>query len=164
MYFYRPIIISYRKCFWLEALPIKLHNMGIIPYLGECYAESVKNCNQLALDCNFSKQRQLQYLHNLLFKVALKMFFDAVWPIATNITHLVGFIGDEYISPVRRVRIENQLQSLQVSLLVSKEMEISATSAAAYKTTSEISPQVPPSHRGEAHRIEYLRHVVVSYP
>lgn len=132
--------------------------------LGECWMEFVDEYQQIARDYKLSQTQKYQYLHNILAKDAQRFYLDRVENYATNFQQAVDMINQEYNSPVRQARVKNYLNSLRISDFVNGGMEVSAALAKVYRLVLQLSRQVPTSHRGDAHRIEFLRRAVIGYP
>lgn len=75
----------------------------------------------------------------------------------------VEMIDQEYNSIVCQTRVKNYVNNLRVSDFESKGDGTSVALAKVYKIILKLSRQVPTSHRGDAHRIEFLRKSVVGY-
>lgn len=65
--------------------------------------------------------------------------------------------------PVRQNRVKNYLTSLGVREFNESGMEVSVSFSKNYKLVLKLSRQIPPAHRGDAHRIEFLRKVPLSH-
>ena len=77
--------------------------------------------------------------------------------------HAVEMINREYNSPVRQSRVKDVLSQLRLCNKLGENQDEGEALAKVYKTIIKLSPQVPISHRGNAHRIEFLRNAVVGY-
>lgn len=131
--------------------------------LGECWMEFVDDYQQVAIDYNLSPPQKLQYIHNLLSKDAKRFYLERVATYAQTFQQAVDMVNQEYNSPVRQTRVKNYLNSLRVSEFVKKGDEKSAALAKVYRLITKLSRQVPASHRGDAHKIEFLRNATVGY-
>lgn len=131
--------------------------------LGECWHEFVDDYQQISRDYNLSATQKFQYLHNILRRDALRFYLDRVQNYATNFPQAVEMIDREYNSPVRQTRVKNYLNGLRVSEFVTEGTEISSALAKVYKLILKLSRQVPASHRGDAHKMEFLRGAVIGY-
>lgn len=131
--------------------------------LEQCWHEYVDSYNQLSQDYNLSDKQKRQYLHNLLLRDALRFYLDQVQPFTVTYQQAIDAIHREFNSAVRQARVKNHLNSLRVSAFVSTGIEISIALSNVYKTILKLSRQCPPSHRGDAHRIEFLRQAVVGF-
>lgn len=72
-------------------------------------------------------------------------------------------INREYNSPVRQTRVKNYLNTLRVSDFVKGGFEISSALAKVNKLITKLSRHVPASHRGDSHKIEFLRNATVGF-
>lgn len=72
-------------------------------------------------------------------------------------------IDEEYNYPVRQARVKNFLNSLRVHDYIADKVDAAMALAKVYKLILKLSRQVPASHRGDAHRIEFLRRAVIGY-
>lgn len=145
------------------AMRLKDASSNLSGELGECWDEFVDNYNMLAKDYSLTLEQKLQYLHNLLCKDSLRSYLTTVQPHEGTFQQAVDRIGIEYNTAVRQACVKNYLSSLGVSSFVKEGAEMSAALARVYKTILKMSRQGPPSHRGDAHRIEFLRRSVVEY-
>lgn len=131
--------------------------------IGECWMEFVDEYQQIARDYKLTATQKLQYLHNILSKDASRFYLDRVAHYATTFQQAVEMIDQEYNSIVRQTRVKNYLNNLRVSDFEANGDEISVALMKVYKAILKLSRQVPVSHRGDAHRIEFLRRSVVGY-
>lgn len=118
---------------------------------------------QIARDYKLNPGQKLQYLHNILSKDAQRFYLDRVAHYATTFQQAIDMINQEYNSPVRQTRVKNFLNSLRVSEYVDQGMEVSSALAKVYRLILQLSRQVPASHRGDAHRIDFLRRSVIGF-
>lgn len=70
-------------------------------------------------------------------------------------------VDKEYNSIVRQTRVKNYLNGLRVSNLMDVRTDPAAALSKVYKGILKMSHQVPVSHRGDAHRVEFLRRAVI---
>lgn len=131
--------------------------------LGECWHEFVDEYEQMSIDYNLTGPQKLQYLHNIVTKDAHRFYIDRVKAYATTYEQAVGMIEAEYNSPVRQSRVKNYLNSLRMHDFIGDKTDSAAALAKVYRTILKLSRQVPTSHKGDAHRIEFLRCAVVGY-
>lgn len=131
--------------------------------LGESWMEYVDEYQQISIDYQLSTQQKLQYLHNLLSKDAKRFYLERVSTYAQTFQQAVELVNEEYNSPVRQMRVKNHLNSLRISEFIKKGDEVSVALAKVYKLITKLSRQVPASHRGDAHKIEFLRNAAVGY-
>lgn len=111
----------------------------------------------------FLVRKKWQFLHNFLSKNALRFYLDQVQPFTVTHQQAIGAIDWEYNSAVRQARVKNHLNALRVSSFVSSGMEIYTAISNVYTTILKLSRQCPPSNRGNAHCIEFLRQAVVGF-
>lgn len=130
--------------------------------LGEYWSEYADSYQQIAKDYNLSMDQKLQYLHDILSKDALCFYLDALQPYATTYQQAVTMIDREYNSPVRQNRIKNYLNSLRVREFGETGLDVSSCLSKIYKLVLKLSRQVPQSHRGDAHRVQFLMKAVLS--
>lgn len=131
--------------------------------LGECWLEYVDEYEQISLDYNLTPPQKLQYMHNIVTKDAQRFYIDRVKAYANTFEQAVRMIDEEYNSPVRQARVKNFLSSLRVHDYIRDKIDAATALAKVYKLILKLSRQVPASHRGDAHRIEFLRRAVIGY-
>eukprot|EP00171_Calliarthron_tuberculosum_P003182 IDg3182t1 len=84
--------------------------------------------------------------------------------LVNNFTEAIRMIDNEYNSIVRQNRVKNHLAGLRLSKYTSEGLDDLLSLEKVYKLITKLSPQVPMSHRSEAHKIEFLRNATVGYP
>lgn len=131
--------------------------------IGDCWMEFVDEYDQISLDYNLTQPQKLQYMHNILHKDAHRFYVDRVKAYATTFDQAVRMIDSEYNSPVRQNRVKNVLTSLRVTNFMNENVDTAMALAKVYKLILKLSRQVPFSHRGDAHRIEFLRGAVIGF-
>eukprot|EP00171_Calliarthron_tuberculosum_P022660 IDg22660t1 len=109
--------------------------------LGESWMEFVAEYQQVARDYSLSPPQKKQYLHNLLRGDAKRFYLDRV-----------------------TTTVKNHLSGLRLSKYTSEGLDDLAALERVYKLITKLSPQVPMSHRSEAHKIEFLRNSTVGTP
>ena len=129
--------------------------------LGESWAEYVADYEQISRDYNLSVSKKLQYMHNLFRDDAKRFYLNNVDGYATSFKQAVEMIGNEYNSPVRQNRVKNYLKSLRLSQFVKEGKGESEALSKLYQVITKLEPQAPKSHRGNAHRVEFLRNAVI---
>ena len=75
--------------------------------------------------------------------------------------HAVDLIGREYNSTVRQNRVKNVLSTLRLQDQLDETGDAGEALTKVYKIITKLAPQVPMSHRGGAHKIEFLRNAVI---
>jgi len=78
-----------------------------------------------------------------------------------NTIEAVDLVESEYNSALRQNRVNNHLNSLRLSLFVAECLNLTAALEKAYKLITKLAPQVPCSHRGDAHKMEFLRNATI---
>lgn len=131
--------------------------------LGKCWMDYVDEYSQVTRDYGLSPQQKLQYFHNLLSRDAKRFYLAKFEIYAHSFQQAVEMINREYSSPVRQTRLKNYFNTLRVSEFVKGGLETSSASAKVYKLINKLSRQVPALHRGDAHKIEFLRNAAVGY-
>lgn len=145
------------------AMRLKDQDKKFTGELGECWSEFVDHYVQVCNDYSLTQNQRLLLMHNILSKDAQRFYLDRVRDYASTFEQAVNMIEMEYNSPVRQTRVKNYLSNLRVSKLVNDGAEVSIALAKVYRQIINLSRQVPASHHGEAHRIEFLRRAVVGY-
>lgn len=69
----------------------------------------------------------------------------------------------EYRPPLKRTQINNKLATHRMSALVSAGHSMEKALSATYQLIPMFAPQVPASHRGDSHKVDFLRGAVVNY-
>lgn len=105
--------------------------------------------------------QRLQYFHNILRRNAQRYYVDRVKDYAISIEVAVEMVDKAYNSIVRQTRVKNYLNGLRVSNLMDVRTNAADALSKVYKVILKISRQVPATHRGDAHRAELLRRVVI---
>lgn len=129
--------------------------------IGECWQEYVDEYRQVRADYNLTPAQKLQFIHNILSKDAQRFFVDRVKNYATNFEHAVELVDIEYNSAVRQSRVKNYLNSLRVSDFINSDTDAAKALSKVYKAILKMSRQVPLPHRGDEHRVEFLRHALI---
>lgn len=75
----------------------------------------------------------------------------------------IDILENEYNSPVRQARVKNHLSSLRITTFVVQGLEVDMALAKVYHLITRMSRRCPQSHRGDAHKLEFLRKAVVGY-
>eukprot|EP00170_Pyropia_yezoensis_P002974 contig_12489_g2981 len=73
-------------------------------------------------------------------------------------------VSAEYNSTVRQNRVKNYLAGYRMSLLLNDGVTEAAALEQTFKTITKLAPQVPRSHQGDAHKVEFMRNAVVGSP
>jgi len=132
--------------------------------LGEFFNDFVSDYLQASRDYDLSPKQKLQFMHNLFTGDAKRFYYHRVDGYATGFSQAVEMIEREYNSVVRKDRCKNYLSTLRLAKFVEEGTEISAALEKTYKVITKLAPQVPRSHQGEAHKVEFLRKAVIGYP
>lgn len=132
--------------------------------LGEAWMEYVAEYQQVARDYDLSQEQRFQYMHNILSGDAKRFYLDKVQSYATSFSQAVDMVSTEYNSIVRQNRVKNYLVGYRMSTLLSDGVTEAAALEQTYKTITKLAPQVPRSHQGDAHKVEFLRNAVVGSP
>eukprot|EP00171_Calliarthron_tuberculosum_P023645 IDg23645t1 len=131
--------------------------------IGQSWIEYVAEYQQVARDYGLSPSQKKQYLHNLLRGDAKRFYLDQVDNQVNNFNQAVQVIENEYNSVVRQNRVKTYLSTLRLSKFVTDGTDELSALEKVYKLITKLSPQVPQSHRGEAHKIEFLRNSTVGF-
>lgn len=115
----------------------------------------------VARDYRLNNAQKKQYLHNLLRDDAKHFYLDRIDNRVTLYSEAVRLIDAEYYSIVRQNRVKNYLCSLRLASFTRKGQGELAALGNVYKLITKLPNQVPLSHRGETHRIEFLRNATV---
>lgn len=116
----------------------------------------------MARDHSLIKEKNCQYLHKLLPKDAARFCSGAVETRAVTFQILADMVSVQYSSPVRQTQVFDFLVSLLIDKYVSFGADESASLARIYATIVEMSRQLPPSRRGNAHRVRFMRRTISS--
>ena len=129
--------------------------------VGELWNEYVTEYLSVARDYNLNNEQKLQYLHNLMSGDAKRFYLSAVEPHAITFDQAVELIDKEYNSIVHQNRVKDVLNQLRLKDKMRENNDEGEALAEAYKIITKLSPQVPTSHTGNAHKDELLRNAVV---
>lgn len=129
--------------------------------LSECWEDYKDEYEQISEDYNLSDEQKLKYLHNLLRKDAHRFYLESVKPNSETYDNAVELLEKEYNSIVRQTRVKNHLNSLRLTQFITADTDTASALAKVYKRILNMSRQVPLTHRGDAHKIEFLRTAVV---
>ena len=122
------------------------------------YADEYK---QLARDYGHSVSQKLQYMHNLLRGDAKRFYLDKIDGYGTSFNQAIDIVEKGYNSTVRQTKVKKYLNTLRISKFVNAGAEMSDALAKVHNIINKLSRQGPASHRGEAHRIEFLHQAVM---
>jgi len=126
--------------------------------------EYIADYQRVCFDYRLTHAQRLQYMHNI-FAGEAKQFYDIhVEGDVVTFAEAVQKLNDEYNSPARQEAVKWELASLRVSILVAKGQTEKAALTSVHQKISKLAPQLPPSHRGDAHKIDFLHHAVVGMP
>lgn len=129
--------------------------------IGECWGEFVAEYQQVARDYNLTESHKKQFLHNLVRGDAKRFYLNQVQTYTTTFAASVQMVESEYNSVVRQNRVKNYLNSLRLNKFIVEGADELSALEKVYKLIIKLSPQVPQSHRGEAHKTEFLRNATV---
>lgn len=116
----------------------------------------------MARGYSLNDQQKRQYPHNLLSKNAAYFYSHSVEAHAVTFQLAADMISAQYNSSVRKTQVLDHLESLSLGKLTNTGMDESAALAKLYATIVKMSPQLPTSHRGDAHRMRFMRRTVFS--
>ena len=88
---------------------------------------------------------------------------DKVDGYATGFNQAVDIVEKEYNSTVRQTKVKNYLNTLRISNFIAERSEVSDELARVHNILNKLSRQAPASHRGEAHKIEFLHQAVIGF-
>lgn len=131
--------------------------------LTECWDDFVAEYDLVGRDYGLSASQKRQLLHNLLRGDAKRFFLTEVDPVVVTYIDAVARVRDEYHSQVRRHQAKNFLTSLRMRAFELKGMTLEEALTETYNAVMKTGKLLPDSHRGEAHRVEFLRRAVVGY-
>lgn len=103
----------------------------------------------------------LRYLHNLFDGEAKRVYDDHDDGRCATIGEAVLRMSEEYNSPVRQTAVKNELSSLRMSTLRAQGKREMDALASVHATIVRLAPQLPPTHRGDAHKVDVLWAAVV---
>lgn len=129
----------------------------------ECLDDYVAEYDLVGRDFGLSREQKLRYSHNLLRGDAKRYYLSELEPSAASYADAVRSIRSEYHSAIHQSQAQNTLSSLRKSNFVAEGMTEEKALMETYKTVAKVSKLLPISHKGEAHRINYLRGAVVGY-
>jgi len=121
--------------------------------IGQSWNEAVANYQQVAKDYELTDRQKLQYIHYMLDGDAKRYYYDSVEPQAGTFNHAIMLIGNEYNSMVRQNRVKNVLSTLRLQQHIGEDGDEGKALANIYRIITKLAPQVPQSHRGNAHKV-----------
>ena len=124
--------------------------------IGQFWNEYVSEYQQASSDYQLGNAQKLQYLQNILGGDAKRFYLNNVLLHVNGYRHAVEPISSEYNSVVRQNRVKNILAPLRLRENLGENGDEGEALANVYKIITELSPKVPASHRGDAHKIEFL--------
>lgn len=131
--------------------------------LGEWWLEYVDEYEKTFLNYNLIPPQKLKYMNNIVAKDTQRFYIDRVKEYATTFEEAVRMIDEEYNSPVRQARVKKLLNRLRVHYYITDKEDVAMALDKVYKLILKLSRQVPTSHSGDAHRIEFLHRPVIRY-
>ncbi len=108
---------------------------------------------QVSRDCSLTPAQKKQCLHNLLHGDAKRFFQDRIERFPSG--------RRNYNSPVRQNRAKNHLNGIRLRRFTNQGLEESTALEKVYKLMTKLDPQVPQSHIGSTHKVEFLRSATV---
>jgi len=130
----------------------------------EAVHEYIADYQRVCCEYGLTHAQCLQCMHNM-FAGEAKRFYDIhVEGAVVTFAEAVQKLNDEYNSPARQAAVKWELASLRVSILVAKGQTEMAALTSVHQTISKLAPQLPPSHRGDAHLVDFLHRAVVGMP
>ena len=129
--------------------------------IGESWNECVAEYQQIARDYNIGNQKKLQCLHNIMAGDAKRFYQNGVATHVNSFNHAVELIGRQYNSTAPQNNVKNVLNQLLLQDKLSDSQDEGEALAKVYKIIRKLSPQVPSAHRGNAHKIEFLKNAVL---
>ena len=129
--------------------------------IDENIAEYLSNYECIAIDYNLSEADKYRFLHNLFRGDAKRFFLDKIKPFVRSYNEAVKRMNQEFNSATKQEKILTQLRSLRITKLISSTTSASTALDTIYQTITKLTPQAPPSHRHDAHMLEFLRKAVI---
>lgn len=127
---------------------------------GQCCQNFVYVYKHIAKNYGLNEHEKLSYVHSLVSKHAHREYIERVRPHLTPYSDAIEEIERDYNSAVQQTRVKNHLSNSHISSYVTTDVNTDADLEILYKRILTMSRQVPPSHRGHAHKIEFLRSAV----
>ena len=129
--------------------------------IGQCWNEYVSEYQQVARDYKLTETHKKQFLHNLLKGDAKRFYLNRVHMYTNRFSDAIRMVETEYNSVVRQNRVKNYLNNLRLNKFVADGADELSALEKVYRLIIKLSPQVPQSHKGDAHKIEFLRNATV---
>jgi len=123
--------------------------------------EYIAGYQQVSRDYTLTATQQLQFMHNMFTGEAKRFYDEQVEGFAVSFSEAVHRLQTEYNSPVRQNAVKTELASLRVSNFVAAGQSEQTALANVYTVITKLAPQLSPSHRGDAHKIDFLRGAVI---
>lgn len=129
--------------------------------IGEDLEELFENYEQTCEDYKLTDKHKHQYVHNL-FEGEAKVFFKQnVYPNVRNYEQVKQEMLQEFNNATRQNRVRQYLLSLTLNTIMKdKSCNVSAGLEHLRNIITKFAPQGPPSHRDDAHKVEYLCNAV----
>lgn len=106
----------------------------------------------------------MRNLHNLSHQDAKRFYLDSVKPTAQSNDEAVTLPEKDFNSAVRQTRVKKYLGGLRLTQYLNDSTDTAAALAKVCKHILSMSRQVSIIHRGDAHKIDFLRVAVVGNP
>eukprot|EP00170_Pyropia_yezoensis_P002171 contig_9156_g2175 len=123
--------------------------------LGKAWMGHVAAYQQVARDYDLSQEQRFQFRHNILSDDAKRFYLDEVQSYASTLSQAVDMVSAENNSIVRQNRLKNYQAGYRMSTQLTDGLTEAAALEKTYKMITKLAPQVPRSHQGDAHKVEF---------
>jgi hypothetical protein len=132
--------------------------------LAENYLEYLNNYLDAAKQYRLNEGQKLEFFIEIFTGEAKRHYRNYVDGIADTFAEANRMMQAEFSSKTRQNRVKKQLDALRVSKLVAKGKPIAEALEFVREEITKKSDQGPPTHRDEAHRVEYMKKAVLGMP
>lgn len=130
----------------------------------QSFSEHIGNYQQICRDYGLSNDQKLLLLHNIFGGEAKRFYDTRVEHRVDTFSEAISRMSVQYDTYVRQMEAKNELGSLRLEKLVSGGKTEKEALTYIYESITKLSPQLPEIHRGDGHKLMYLRAAVVGIP
>lgn len=130
----------------------------------QSFSEYVSGYQQVCRDYGLSNDQKFMLLHNLFGGEAKRFYDNRVEHQVATYAEAISRMSVQYDTYVRQMEAKNELGSLRLDKLVAEGRSEKDALTHIYESITKLSPQLPEIHRGDGHKLVYLRSAVVGIP
>ena len=129
--------------------------------IGESWDEFLQEFKAALNECDVTHTQASKLFHHILTGEAKRFYYAQLHNHALSFEDLVNGIREEYNSSTRQMRALNYLQNIHVRDFINNGRSASEALSNVYSLITRMEPLVPPSHRGNEHKLQFLRRAVL---